>query len=774
MHEQFINISMDAHLQETSPRAPIPAKLKSLVSLKGISLPTLRRASREKVDTLLQSEKLKIQQKLKGNYYLHDISYLKKETSPQKPPQEQHFPRYLHTDIEEICTSLYNSHEPNLNLFKSRPSPRPKSPPMTFIDKILTPRSKPIADPLTKIQISAPSGRQEAINLKSWLDLMEQKYQPMFAELMSSKGSFDRNKLLSAWKAIYITAMKEIERQTAVNCTERGKLLERVVAGYEQIYELGHTKASIDLHSLQEEHLKEISECRMIAAKQMAFLQARLEFLEKEREEARKVTEVYKKKTQEMEKAMEDIKKAEKSNIRPGVKVNTVMYVPVQQEEVYMEIDEKTQEVHISERLTEDINRKLKKLQEVKNKTRGAKEELKDVEMEISDKQCTLSTVTFEIEMRQNLVKPIARYTPRVNIATNKEKKPLQVPAKSKNEQETANGCEFFAIIRHKSKERLMQKVRVSQDHIFQSISVIYNRAIIQIDASSEVLDFQSLVYRQFVKSEIRHKSEKILKIFIGGCLKFSDFTRVSVFLRLLGLGELINKGNFCTRTFQLYLSLFFYMHNSQLGIVLHQEHISAIQYHPFSRALSCIKDLKSLFTDNLRNNLEAYLGSIVISDPKQINPQGIIELEAFLEKFLELHEDLLRGISQNCKKLFEAVSENSYIPTEAFRLVINTVSPASLAQFGFNNSKDAEALDNMTQISASDAIEICNKFYALSLDDVNTFLGKLADVSDSFAIEMITTQYPSPIPPLYSSMLSMIGNLHAKSGLIWWKLFNE
>ena len=81
MHEQFINISMDAHLQETSPRAPIPAKLKSLVSLKGISLPTLRRASREKVDTLLEFEKLKIQQKLKGNYYLHDISYLKK-----KPP----------------------------------------------------------------------------------------------------------------------------------------------------------------------------------------------------------------------------------------------------------------------------------------------------------------------------------------------------------------------------------------------------------------------------------------------------------------------------------------------------------------------------------------------------------------------------------------------------------------------------------------------------------------------------------------------------------------
>ena len=51
-----------------------------------------------------------------------------------------------------------------------------------------------------------------------------------------------------------------------------------------------------------------------------------------------------------------------------------------------------------------------------------------------------------------------------------------------------------------------------------------------------EAHNLRFLVYKQFVKTENRKKNQTKLKNFLGSCLKFVEFKRISVFFRLIGL----------------------------------------------------------------------------------------------------------------------------------------------------------------------------------------------------------------------------------------------
>jgi len=378
------------------------------------------------------------------------------------------------------------------------------------------------------------------------------------------------------------------------------------------------------------------------------------------------------------------------------------------------------------------------------------------------------------MELRHTLIRPIAKYTPKsiINLSPKKDKKKLQIETNTLIEDDSASCQSFFKNLLEKPKERLTHKCKVSQDHIFQSLSVIYQRAIIQIEIFNEILDFQQLVYKQFVKLENRKKSEKILKNFVSGCLKMCDFRRVSVFLRFLGIGALIDKTNFSTKTLQVYLSSYLYMDTQSIGLLIHKDTSSPTQFYPFSRALASLKELSTLFPPKKKLAIESFLRASVIQDPKQINPKGLIELENYLEKLSEEYEELTEDITQNCLSLFETVSKRLSLSTEYFRLVLYKVSPDRMAEV--EDIIEKEFFDGVFEIKAKDAGEVACKFQLLTTDDIIDYLGNLSNVSEAFGKNLIRSQYPSPVPSIYENMLDSLDEIELRFGLVWWKILNN
>ena len=462
--------------------------------------------------------------------------------------------------------------------------------------------------------------------------------------------------------------------------------MQTIISGYDQLFELSSAKIEIELHRQSELYSKEMSENRTLYAKQLAYFQVKIDILEKEKADLRYISGQNIIKIRELERFIDEMRKSDKSNMRGGMKINTLKHTQLTFENTKENNTDITSTQTIPDKLIEDITNKLKKLHDIKAKINEKKEILKEIELEISDKQCNLATVAFEIELTHNLIKPIAKYIPKVNlnfgIINNKEKKNIQNAIKdNKNEDDYIPCHNFFKYLAEKSKDRLIHKGKISQDHIFQSISVIYNRAIVQVNIASEGFDFQYLVYKQFVRNDNKAKSEKSLKVFLGGCLRYSEFRRVSVLLRFLSLGALISKHNFSSNTLQVYLSLFFFMQNSKIGLLMHKDTKNPIQYYPLSRILSCIKELKALFPEKIKTIIELYISKATIADPKQINPQGLIELEGFFEIVSETHENIYQGIAINCEKLFKTVTEKLILSIEQFKKILLVINPSEFLE---------------------------------------------------------------------------------------------
>ncbi|OMJ67595.1 hypothetical protein SteCoe_35192 [Stentor coeruleus] len=619
------------------------------------SLPLLKNPNQEKIDNLLSTDREKFQKKINSNYYPHNISYLKEQS--QHPHSQGSIPSILPTEIVDIYNKIYSTHEKTFEFLRSQKIKRPKSPQLSLIEKVLEPEKNNENDVLAHVQMTAPTSRQEAVNLKIWFEMMENKYCQLFRELIGGKADVDREKVMKAWKAVYLMGFQEVERQIAVQCTERGQVLSRIISGYDKLYEYTYIKSSVDLQKNIEHYSKEMSEIRISHAKQMAFLQVKIESLEKEKATLRYNQGQSLIKIRELERIIDEMHKSEKSTLRGGTKNSTFKHQNTSNEESPIAEQEQVKILDINEKLVKDIDKKLEKLADVKKKLKDKIEKLKDVNIELSDKQCDLAKLNFETELRQvgfgefrdignkeerakkidlDTIK-VTKFTPKgfFSLKTPRGKKHETPAAKKRNDGLT--DCQrFFTAILEKSKDRLENKTKVSQEHIFQSLNVIYHRAIIQIELAYEVQDLQHLVYKQFVKNDITQRGEKKLKNFIGGCLKLSDFRRVSVFLRLMNLGYFINCTNFSTKALQVYLSAMLYMENSQIGLLVHKNKASSMQYYPVSRALACLHELQSALSPEDKESLEKYVHYNNIKDPKNINPLGLIELEAFLEKIAE------------------------------------------------------------------------------------------------------------------------------------------
>jgi hypothetical protein len=212
-------------------------------------------------------------------------------------------------------------------------------------------------------------------------------------------------------------------------------------------------------------------------------------------------------------------------------------------------------------------------------------------------------------------------------------------------------------------------------------------------------------------------------------------------------------------------------MDSLQVGLLVHKDTSSPSQFYPVVRAQATLKELSTVYPNSSKLSIDSFLSNNLIQDPKQINPQGLIELEKFLQKLAEEYEDLVQDISENCSKIFEIASKRQVLSLDLFLRLIQQVSKEKMLELSENVEKE---LQDFQEIKVSQGVEVCLKFNLFTTEDILGFLGNLASVSQNFAKNLLLSQYPSPIPSVYQNILDEIEEVPVKFALIWWKFLNN
>jgi hypothetical protein len=308
----------------------------------------------------------------------------------------------------------------------------------------------------------------------------------------------------------------------------------------------------------------------------------------------------------------------------------------------------------VTDKFKEELFKTSKNLHQTRQKLSDLLSDAKSLEDEISEKQVKLSSLNYELELKETLTKVKPRKSEKIlSFSETPGKKEPNFKIFIEDEKTTCD--KFFLKLVGKSKDRLIKKSKVTAEHIFKSLSVIYNRCVVQLNTtqSQELQNFQFLLYKQFVKSPNRKKNEKTLKNFLSGALKISENRRVSVFLRLLNFGGWIEKEDFSQKSFLLYLSLFLFLQNSPIGLLMFRDQANSAQFFPFSRVSACLQEIRAIFSSEVFAKLEDFIEKNRINDPKQVNPQGLVEVELFLLEVLEKHEEMFKEIIENFSDFF-------------------------------------------------------------------------------------------------------------------------
>lgn len=614
-----------------------------------MSLPSLNKPQRDQIDSILLQDRERIRQKLKEGHFQSDVSHLKdlkKDLIQSEQPIDQ-----LPSTLNEILSLTYPELKIPFDLQKFLNS-RKASKKVEYGRFLISGRN---SDFSSNFLPSFPSSRQETLNLKNWLDRTEARFVPILKELVDNQGVGNKQVAVKAWKAIYVFIFKEIVKQVASHCAERGELLVKCFQEIDKLADLAAKVFRDEIKSVEKDHDKKVQEFTQPLINEIAFLQGKVQRLEREKEKWTHNKAEMIVKSKEIINYLEVLRKFEDQvkHIK-GKSRYFDSYISFFNSMAIEELNEFS--TTISDKFKEEISTSAKILHKTRQKLQEQLSQLKSVEDEIVDKEVKLSSLVFELELKENLSKPRIKRSEKIpSMSENTLKKELMSITKPYQEDEKTLCDRFFTKLVVKSKERLINNSKVPAEHVFKSLTVIYNRCSVQlnINQTPEFQSLQFLLYKQFIKTSNRKKSEKNLKDFLSGCLKISENRRVSVFLRLLNFGGWIEKEDYSHKSFLLYLSMFLYLQNSNIGLIVYKDHGNAVQYFPFSRILACLKEIQPIFNTEVFESILDFIEKNKIIDPKQVNPAGLIEVELVLERVLDEHEKMFKEIIENLTQIF-------------------------------------------------------------------------------------------------------------------------
>ena len=263
----------------------------------------------------------------------------------------------------------------------------------------------------------------------------------------------------------------------------------------------------------------------------------------------------------------------------------------------------------------------------------------------------------------------------------NKSKKRLTavglVDQKKKGKEQTISAA--YAII-EKIKDKKLAKFRnfMPMKSVLKQIHSLYSERIVHTKENSTWREEEFCVFAYKVFSSnfgFRKIAEQKFIIFLLSVKKYLHIVRINLFARFMGL--LQGPSNFTVDEFNKYLEGVEFINNSTLGINMVNIETDSKFYAPFLRGLEYLR----YFSEN-KMGMEEYVEfkrefePIKENDPKNINRNGIVDVDLFMTKVLTKYRIIMSRTKQFVVNAFKAadLDGNKYCSLKEFIMIYRNI----------------------------------------------------------------------------------------------------
>ena len=179
-----------------------------------------------------------------------------------------------------------------------------------------------------------PSGRKDVLNLSEWLNKM--------LENIYEQKTLHINQIFEHVQMIYTACLKELIRQVAVQCTERGQLLEKIWEAYIDLLDRAIKENSSEKSQMENEYLDEIAGLHSTYQKQLEFQILNFENIKKERDEQISLLTTQKEQLKYLKKKVRrlnnDLKKTKAENENTKINLEDALFENHEMKNVLQEV----------------------------------------------------------------------------------------------------------------------------------------------------------------------------------------------------------------------------------------------------------------------------------------------------------------------------------------------------------------------------------------------------------------------------------------------------
>lgn len=309
-----------------------------------------------------------------------------------------------------------------------------------------------------------------------------------------------------------------------------------------------------------------------------------------------------------------------------------------------------------------------------------------------------------------------------------------QQPDFAKKKQNNGNQIYSAALgILMKIKDKKLTKFKnfMPIKSVLKQINTLYNERISQAKENAIIKEeeFFVFVYKWFFNNfGFRKIAEQKYIIFVLSVKKYLHIVRINLFARFMTL--LQGPSNFNLDEFNRYLEGIEFIHNSTLGSPIVNNETDSKMYAPFLRGLEYLRN----FADN-KMATEEYIEfkrefeAIKESDPKNINRNGIVDIDLFMTKVLTKYRIICNRTKQFVVNAFKAadLDGNKYCSLKEFLMIYRNIEhekyDEGFAENLFNEHADIK-LQGEINLSFDKFTVVCVEYGLFSDVQQDLFLG--------------------------------------------------
>lgn len=287
-------------------------------------------------------------------------------------------------------------------------------------------------------------------------------------------------------------------------------------------------------------------------------------------------------------------------------------------------------------------------------------------------------------------------------------------------------------------------------------------------EKNSEVPNLLEIIYEDFgQKYGLKAVHKRKFQDFIASVFK-AKTRRSALFLQFIHAAHRVKQINYTESTMQFFLDVYNFMITSKVGIIVNLDESADNLMIPVLRAIECVKEKygeKEGFTGML-----TFIESHAESDPKRINPGGLINCDVLIEEIVKVYEKRYNDLYDGAYAVYDALLiESGEIDRTDLEMVGKLICPKKLP--GIQQLDETIALDNFIEKN------IEREFFYMS--SIEKWLGDLVEPegilmekkkSETFFIN--SSSYNEKMIHKLQKLENSIGIRNAMTLNFSWKIF--